>query len=143
MRCGCRRGETFEGYDDAGGEPALVRGDTCDPASLLAGARIADEGIRGNPANLRSGTGLQHARNPSVEEAVEVVRNHEDGTGRDGLAAIARGMRASAGLLEWTPAEGETLHRVTGAGTGEGAYTKDESQERKGILGSPAPCRER
>jgi hypothetical protein len=68
-----------------------------------------------------------------VEEAVEVVRNHEGGTGRDGVAAIARREVVSAIFQEWTPA----------GHLGEGAYTKDESHERKVISGSPAPCRER
>lgn len=39
-----------------------------------------DDAVRGNAVNPRSGTGLQHARNPWSEEAVGVVRNHEDGT---------------------------------------------------------------
>jgi hypothetical protein len=70
-------------------------------------ARVCDDGIRGNPADPRSGTGLQDARDPAVEETVEVVRDHEGGTGSGGVAATARGVDVSAYILEWTP-RGET-----------------------------------
>jgi hypothetical protein len=133
MRSGCRRGETFEGYEVAGGEPASVR-------SLLA--RAGHDGIRGNPADPRSGTGLQYARDLQVEKTVEVVRNHEGGTGRDGVAAVARREAVSAVDREWTPA-GEEAASACRRGFGEGAYEKDESQERMGVFGSPASSRER
>lgn len=35
---------------------------------------------RGNPVNLRVGSEMQQAHGAQEEEAVEVVRNHEDGT---------------------------------------------------------------
>jgi hypothetical protein len=38
----------------------------------------------GNAPNLIAGSGVQQTRNPSAEEAAEVVRNHEGGTGLDG-----------------------------------------------------------
>jgi hypothetical protein len=34
-----------------------------------------------NAANLMAGSGVQQTRGPDAEKAVEVVRNHEDGTG--------------------------------------------------------------
>jgi hypothetical protein len=79
-----------------------------------------DEPTRGNPANPRSGTGLQHARDLRAEEAVEVVRNHGDGT-------------------RWWPGSHHPKERCFGIVPGvdarrqveRGAYTKDESQERK------------
>jgi hypothetical protein len=43
----------------------------------------ADE-TRRNPMNPMVGSGMQQACKPPVEQAVEVVRNHEDGT-RSGL----------------------------------------------------------
>jgi hypothetical protein len=77
-----------------------------------------------------------------VEEAVEVVRNHEGGTGRDGVAAVARREAVSAADREWTPA-GRRLRRLADAAPEKGRTQKDESQERKGIFGFPASSRER
>jgi len=37
--------------------------------------------VPGNATNLRVGSGMQQARDSYAEEAVEVVQNHEDGTG--------------------------------------------------------------
>jgi len=77
------------------------------------------DGIRGNPADPRSGTGLQYARDLQVEEAVEVVRNHEGGTGRDGVAAVTRREVASAIFREWTPA-GRRPRRLAGVAPEKG-----------------------
>jgi hypothetical protein len=68
MGHGCRRGEPSKGT-------ALVG--TTDSAETSPEATPRPSR---NPANPRSGTGLQHARNPRVEEPVAVVRNHEGGT---------------------------------------------------------------
>lgn len=76
--CGCRRGKTFGGC-------ALV-GTVSPCPTRRAGAScsrgVPRPGRPGNPANPRSGTELQYARSRRVEEAVEVVRDHEGGTGR-------------------------------------------------------------
>jgi hypothetical protein len=53
----------------------------------------------GNASNSRAGSGVQKTRSPSAEKTVEVVRNHEDGTGLDGRYRRAEG---SLGFREWT-----------------------------------------
>jgi hypothetical protein len=52
--------------------------------------------------NPRIGSGMQQAHAPSVEKAVEVVRNHEDGTRRS-LAPICRRPPAPVVLLREEP----------------------------------------
>jgi len=37
--------------------------------------------MAGNTANLMTGSGMQQARDLRAEEPIEVVKNHEDGTG--------------------------------------------------------------
>jgi hypothetical protein len=53
-----------------------------DPRAARKSASTAS--AQTNSTNPRSGTGLQQARTPCVEKAVEVVRNREDGTRRRG-----------------------------------------------------------
>jgi hypothetical protein len=93
MWCGCRRGKTFEGCERAGEEPALVRRPTATSARRRDPGKPGEPQVRNRAAN---------ARDPRSEEAVEVVGDHEDGTGCRGVAATARGGGASAPSLEWT-----------------------------------------
>lgn len=109
MRYGCRRGEAFEGYERTVGEPACIR----------RVSRDANEVVRGNTVNPRSGTGLQHARDPQAEEAVEVVRHHEDGT------RVVVGCHDSEGARASARAPG-----VDARGKPEEGTLEDESQER-------------
>jgi len=54
--------------------------------------------------NPRIGSGMQQAHEPSVEKAVEVVRDHEGGTCGSLAATCRRGqVRQLAGTREWTP----------------------------------------
>jgi hypothetical protein len=65
-----------------------------------AGWRCGDDGFAtvGNVANPRIGSGTKQARAVEEEQAVEVVRNHADGTW-EGVATLSEG-RESA--WEWT-----------------------------------------
>jgi hypothetical protein len=72
-RCGCRRGEPFEGCDDrVAGKPRRFP-----KASPRRRARGRPDT---NATNPRAGSGAQQTRRPVAEKAVEVVRDHEDGT---------------------------------------------------------------
>jgi hypothetical protein len=70
-----------------------------------------------NPANPRSGTGLQHARTPCVEETVEVVRNHVGGTSvvvaprRRTVAKVAGEWTHTGSSEEGNPGEGRSHGR--------------------------------
>jgi len=75
-RYGYGRGEFFEGYDASRGTVLAFQ------AASAAGKRIP-----GNATNPRVGSGMQQARNSAAEQTVEVVQNHEDGTGSASLAA--------------------------------------------------------
>lgn len=88
--CGCRRGKAFEGCC-VGGTPALPE---ASPEATAALAR--------NPANPRSGTEMQQARNRCVEEAVEAVQNREDGTRCRGGSAARSLHAARRARAEWT-----------------------------------------
>jgi len=89
MRYGCRRGKVFEGC-----EPRVRGGRLSGLSSLRA---LAVGGVR-NAANLTSGSGMQQARALTTEQAVEVERNHEDGTRCIGVAADARRERHLGGV---------------------------------------------
>jgi hypothetical protein len=54
------------------------------PSGLLLGARA------GNASNPRVVSGAQQTRSPCAEKAVEVVRDHEGGTGSRPLAGSGR-----------------------------------------------------
>lgn len=75
-RHGYRRGEFFEGYDASRGT-----------VSALQVASAAGKQAPGNVTNPTVGSGMQQARDPVAEQTVEVVQNHEDGTGSASLAA--------------------------------------------------------
>ena len=60
--------------EDGVGPPASIR---------FAGSRVGNP-APGNAANPMTGSGMQQARDLRAEETVEVVRNHEDGTGSRG-----------------------------------------------------------
>jgi hypothetical protein len=51
-----------------------------------------------NDTNLKIGSGMKQARTVEVEQTVEVVRNHEDGT-REGVATLSEGRESGR---EWT-----------------------------------------
>ena len=98
--CGCRRGKAFEGCC-VGGTPALPE---ASPEATAALAR--------NPANPRSGTEMQQARNRCVEEAVEAVQNREDGTRcRGGSAARSLYCRKAGPSKGGTGRSGRTSAR--------------------------------
>lgn len=80
-RNGCRRGGFFEG--------CRRRGDDERTSRLGEGRKV---GKRGEPHGR---SGMQEAREPCVEQAVEVAPNHEDGTGRRRVAP-SRPMDASS-----------------------------------------------
>jgi hypothetical protein len=77
------------------------------PGELSAGGRLRRAGWRGgeagfatggNATNPRIGSGMKQARTVEEEQAVEVVRNHEDGT-REGVATLSEGRESG---WEWT-----------------------------------------
>lgn len=79
---------------------------------------------RGNPMNPRVGSRMQQACELSVEQAVEVVQNHEDGT-RGGLGSLtpkaprsavslSREVRSGHGRWEWTPKVMSTEGKIFG-----------------------------
>ena len=93
--CGCGRGESFEGCENRRGEGI----GTPDGTWIRPGvAREPD--LSRNATNPRTGSGMQQARDLRAEEAVEVVRNHEDGTGFRGWLPRNRstGRKACAGV---------------------------------------------
>jgi hypothetical protein len=65
-----------------------------------AGWRCGEDGFAtvGNVANPRIGSGMKQARTVEEEQAVAVVRNHEDGT-REGVAPLSEGRES---VREWT-----------------------------------------
>jgi len=75
-RYGYGRGEFFEGYDASRGT-----------VLALQAASAAWKRIPRNTTNPMIGSGMQQARDLAAEQAVEVVQNHEDGTGSVSLAA--------------------------------------------------------
>jgi hypothetical protein len=106
-RCGCRRGEFFEGSVRRGEAPVTRRA-----------ARVARRGTRArNAANPRTGSGMQQARSSVAEQAVEVVRNHVDGTWRSDGSECPKGGFGRTG--------------VDAAVYVGGGADPDESQERK------------
>lgn len=71
-RNGCRRGGFFEGCRRRGDDVRTSRS-----------GEVRKVGKRGEPHGR---SGMQKAREPCVEQAVEVAPNHEDGTGRRRMA---------------------------------------------------------
>lgn len=71
-----------------------------------------------NAANPRVGSGMKQARRPCAEEAVEVVRNHGDGTG----------------LRRWYLRSRREPARVTGSG-------RARKSRRRGEFRGPRECR--
>jgi len=80
---------------------------------MLPGRRKASEGgnalrgiwfaTGGNVVDPMVGSGMQQARAVVEEEAVEVVRNHEDGTRLGGGTSSPKESGSDVGLWEWTP----------------------------------------
>jgi hypothetical protein len=113
----------------------------------------ANGACRGNAANPRSGTGLQHARDPRSEETVEVVRDHEDGTRLRGVAtADRRTMRASASSRSGRPRDLSSRSGLRSVARREerrrGTRRTNPRRVRRravprGIRATPAPRRER
>jgi hypothetical protein len=69
MRYGCQRGELFEGCE-------CVVGEGTRPARVFGfGSRVSET------QRILFGTGAQQTQNCRMAQTVEVVRNHEDGTG--------------------------------------------------------------
>jgi hypothetical protein len=105
-----------------------------------AGTRSGEIGFAtdSNAANPRVGSRMKQACEPEEEQAVAVVRNHEDGT-REGVATLSEG-RASA--REWTlsamstegrsldnPRRGNPALRCRVARTGRCRESRHEGQE--------------
>jgi hypothetical protein len=105
-RKGCGRGEFFEGSCVAGKGRAGSRG-------------LADHG---NAANPRVGSGMQQARDCRAEKPVEVVQNHEDGTG-------------SPSWLRGAEGESKDEPGVDARQPVDGGETRDEPQERRSQAG--------
>lgn len=109
-RYGYGRGEFFEGYDASRGKVLVFQV-----------ASAARRRTPGNATNPMVGSGMQQARNLAAEQAVEVVQNHEDGTGSASLAA--RRPKGDGNVIrEWT------LQRMSMEGI------IGQSQERKTSL---------
>jgi hypothetical protein len=117
MRYGCRRGEAFEGCARTGG-PAPGSEDLPREGHDPAVAKPGEPQVRYR---------LQHAGNRAPEEAVEVVRNHEDGT-RTG----ARRSRSDGR----SPAR-EDDPEWTGAVKSEEGHTRRTNPTRGGSASSP------
>jgi hypothetical protein len=110
-----------------------------------AGTRSGEVGFAtdGNAANPRVGSRMKQACNAEEEQAVAVVRNHEDGT-REGVATFPEG-RESA--WEWTlspmstegrsldnPRRGNPALRCRVARTGRCRESRHEGQEGRALL---------
>ena len=105
-RYGCRRGMSFEGY--------RRRGKWLRP---------------GNAANPRVGSGMQQARDLRAEEAVEAVRNREDGTRLERGSSGPKGEGGNVFVREWTHGamsmEGNSGANAPGRNPGEEAEKVD------------------
>jgi len=122
--CGCGRGAFFEGYDSVAG-----KGD--DRPRLLRQARRSHRQKRDEPQE--SAAGCNKPATFDAEETVEVVRNHEGGTGTRAwqLGSEAR-WRHRAGVdaskaCRWRGGTGDT--RASGR--------PDESHERRPVRAGP------
>jgi hypothetical protein len=110
MRYGCRRGEPFEGYEPRRGERIRC-------LASFGSPRWSDSR---NAANPRTGSGMQQARSRSMEQTVEVGRNHAGGTRAGGWTPPARrrAFRLSgSGHAAGRTVEGRTWVRTTRGGT--------------------------
>jgi hypothetical protein len=129
------------------------------PGELSAGGRLRRAGWRGeeagfatggNATNPRIGSGMKQAREIEEEQAVEVVRNHEDGT-REGVATLSEGRESGR---EWTlrltsmegqifgqPQERNPAMRVVGSQGPEGVG-KDGTKVRR-VAQSPMEMEDR
>jgi hypothetical protein len=84
--CGFRRGESSKGSRCvAGAAPPEPKG----PGPTLGASR--------NATNPTAGSGMQQARRACAEQAVEVVRNHEDGTRWSGWSPLPDALRGGSG----------------------------------------------
>jgi hypothetical protein len=99
MRHGCQRGESFEGCERADADNRVGARRSSDRGALPVGKR----------SEPCSAVGCNKPTPGSEAQAVEVVRNHEDGTGRAlGSADPSRGMESPAGegpatrMLVWS-----------------------------------------
>jgi hypothetical protein len=116
-RCGCRRGEFFEGSYVAGRPPAARRTASVDRRDARGG----------NAANPMTGSGMQQAHARVAEQPAEVVRNHGGGTR---CARMAPGARRPA---RWLGVDATTARRWRG---GPGRIPGEEGAS------APAPSRE-
>jgi len=91
---GCNRVEFFEGCEQRRGK---CPGTPDQPVSTGRNGRSE----AGNAANLMTGSGMQQARDLRAEETIEVVQNHEDGTGLRSGMLRDRSMQQC--MREWTP----------------------------------------
>jgi hypothetical protein len=83
----------------------------------------------GNATDPIAGSGAQQTRSTDTEQAVEVVRNHEGGTGFDGSHHRTEG---SASFREWT------RRRSNGRGVSSGRIPREEEfgplRRSRGVL---------
>jgi len=124
MRYGCRRGENLRRVRSTVGEPASVRSRARESSTTTGSGETQWTPGPGPGCNM---LGARRWRKPS--RWCETTRTERD-------------------VMAWLPSpEGRSLRRSSWSGHrrehGGGAYTKDESHERKGVFGPPAPCRER
>jgi hypothetical protein len=97
-RHGCRRGESFGGYESRRGE-----GDV-DAERAVFGPYRAQIDASETRRTLRPAAGCNKPASRRAEKAVEVVRNHEDGTGLPRLVP-RRPKSGSDVRREWTLAD--------------------------------------
>lgn len=125
----CRRREGFEGQQAHGGEPCFATG--------------------GNAVNPRIGSGTQQGREVTEEQTVEVVRNHEGGTGLPRWHSEAEvGQRCPAGVdarghvggrAVVGPARAGPRTNPTRGGRASGVTRSRRPGRKRGSEGEPRP----
>jgi hypothetical protein len=123
-RHGCERGELFEGsMASRGARPALAPARIADHPRVACGRDPRGAGFSETRRTPRPAAGCNKPANLRAEKAVEVVRNHADGTRQDGWCrrpdASLGATRSSAG--------------VDARGHVGGGAASNEPQERQGL----------
>lgn len=118
MRHGCQRGERFEGYECAVGNVRVGPGSSGQGRSVTETQRIL------------FGSGMQQAHTERCAQAVEVVRNHEDGSDSRVVPAV----RVRGWNLWWESGhcsyvEGRTFMQMNSMAGG----CRDASRLTKGV----------
>jgi hypothetical protein len=132
QRCGTAAGEdeTFEGSALRGSRPTPSPSGPEPPCHPPRTFRRSSPGGRETQRTPCPVPGRNKPGPRGAEKAVEVVRNHEDGTGRCGLAATAR--RHVARGRELVSRLRGVCWESTAAGTSEEGTSKDRVRGREG-----------